>query len=446
VNEVLVPTIGPARLAGRLSAGLLLALLVLTSLPLASASAASAPARLRSTAVTPTTATLAWNAVSGAPKYRVALSTTSSMANPVFHRYAGNSAKVIGLKAGTRYYVKVRAITTKGASLSSYSSAIKVTTASRSVLAASASSPLQVGSYNIKCANCTGPGELGWFARRAAVVSAIRSQNLDVIGIQEASQGWLKDPKGKSINLSQFEDLQQRVGGSYKLTNANRYNCVKPTTPTRCVYKDWGASNDTRILYNSDRVQMLANGSKLLPSPKGSNARYLAWAILRQRSTGVKFFFANTHLQPGTSYYNLRKQETAVAMQTIKARNTESLPVISVGDFNSSRFADPSNAPYDLYMKAGFVDPLGGAANSTRAVDPSAEHTRQAWLNSFNGFVRHAKGNRSWDNGSYIDYMLTTPMRVTAWETVARLDSKGNFVGVIPSDHNMVRMTVYLPR
>ena len=43
VNEVLVPTIGPARLAGRLSAGLLLALLVLTSLPLASASAASAP-------------------------------------------------------------------------------------------------------------------------------------------------------------------------------------------------------------------------------------------------------------------------------------------------------------------------------------------------------------------------------------------------------------------
>jgi endonuclease/exonuclease/phosphatase family metal-dependent hydrolase len=211
------------------------------------------------------------------------------------------------------------------------------------------------------------------------------------------------------------------------------------------VSKDRGASQDSRILYNANRVEMLANGSKLLPSPGGANARYLAWAILRQRSTGAKFFFANTHLQPGTGYYKLRKQETDVALRTIKARNTGKLPVISVGDFNSSRFANPSNAPYDLYMKAGFVDPLGGAAKSTRAVDPAAERTKQAWLNSFNGFVRHAKGNRSWDNGSYIDYMLTTPMRVAEWQTVARLDSKGNFVGVIPSDHNMVRMTVYLP-
>jgi endonuclease/exonuclease/phosphatase family metal-dependent hydrolase len=445
VNEVTIPLTRPARLA----AALLLVLLVLASLPVPSASAATAaPSGLKSTAVTPTTVSVTWKAVTSAPKYRIQYSTKSTMAGAVYLRFTGNQARITGLTPSTAYYVKVRVITTAGASLSPYSSAIKVTTASKPVsTGAYATSPLRVGSYNIKCANCTGPNELGWAQRRSAVVAAIKSEDLDVLGVQEASQGWLKDAAGQSINLSQFEDLQQRLGAPWQLTNDKRNNCVKSTTPTACEYKDQGASQDSRILYNSSRVEMLANGSKLLPSKDaGSNARYLAWAVLRQRSTGLKFFFADTHLQPGTDAYDLRKREAEAAVATIKARNTGNLPVIAVGDFNSSRFADPSNAPYDAYLKAGLVDPLGGAANSTRAVDPAAERTQSTWLNSFNGFVRHAKGNRSWDNGSYIDYMLTTPMRVSEWETVARLDSSDDFVGVIPSDHNLIRMTVYLPR
>jgi endonuclease/exonuclease/phosphatase family metal-dependent hydrolase len=449
VNEASIPSARAGRLAGRLAAGLLLVLLVLASLPAPSASAAvAAPTGLRSTAVTPTTVSLAWGAVSRAPEYRIKYSTSATMTNPVFHRFTATSAKVIGLQPSTTYYVTVRAITTDGASLSPYAAPIRVKTAAKPVVAASASSPLRVASYNIKCANCYAgdPNELRWADRRSAVVSAIRDEDLDVIGIQEASQGWLKDASGKSIDLSQFEDLQQRLGAPWQLTNNKRNNCVKSTTPTACEYKDQGASQGTRILYNSDRVELIASGSKLLPSKDaGSNARYMTWATLRQRSTGLKFFFADSHLDPDKASYDLRKQEAEVAVSTIKARNTENLPVISVGDFNSSRFADPSNAPYDVYMKAGFADPLGGAANSTRAVDPAADLRLSTWLNSFNGFVRHAKGNRTWDNGSYIDYMLTTPMRVAEWETVARLDSNDDFVGVIPSDHNMVRMTVYLP-
>jgi endonuclease/exonuclease/phosphatase family metal-dependent hydrolase len=312
----------------------------------------------------------------------------------------------------------------------------------------SVAAPLRVGSYNIKCANCFSKqrNELRWAGRRAAVVSTIRKEKLDVIGIQEASQGWLKDSRGRQLKLSQFEDLQRRLGKPWKLTNSRRNNCVNSTTPTRCRYKYQGASQGTRILYNSARVQLVASGSKLLPSKNAANARYLAWAILRQRSTGKKFFFANSHLEPAKNAYALRKKEAQVAVQTIRAHNKAKLPVISVGDWNSSRFADPTNAPYDVYIKAGYRDPLGGKANSTRAVRPSASRRVSTWLNSYNGFVRHAKGNRKWDNGSYIDYMLTTPMRVTEWKTAARLNSKGNFVGVIPSDHNLIRMTVYLPR
>jgi endonuclease/exonuclease/phosphatase family metal-dependent hydrolase len=370
------------------------------------------------------------------------------MAGAHYYRSTGTSVRIRGLKASTTYYVKVRVITARGVDLSRYSAAVKVRTASKPV-PGKASAPLRVGSYNVKCANCFShlPNELRWANRRSAVVSAIRGQNLDVLGVQEASQGWLKDAHGRPVALSQFEDLQRRLGWPYKLTNSKRNNCVKSTTPTRCRYKNQGASQGTRILYNAARVEMLASGSKLLPSRGGTaNSRYLAWAVLRQRSTGLKFFFANAHLEAAKGAYALRKREAATAVATIKARNTARLPVIAVGDFNSSRFADPTNAPYDAYIRAGFRDPLGGVANSTRAVHATAARRVSTWLNSFNGFVRHAKGNRRWDNGSYIDYMLTTPMRVAEWRTVARLDSRGNFVGVIPSDHNLVRMVVHLPR
>ena len=48
-------------------------------------------------------------------------------------------------------------------------------------------------------------------------------------------------------------------------------------------------------------------------------------------------------------------------------------------------------------------------------------------------------------NGSNLDYILTSRMRVSEWETVAAMDANGSFIGRIPSDHNLIRATVYLP-
>jgi endonuclease/exonuclease/phosphatase family metal-dependent hydrolase len=451
--EYPVSAAGPGRAAGRLVAAVLLALLVMASLPTPQASALSGPSGLKASGVTQTSMTLSWKAVPSAPRYRIQYSTKSSMANPVYRRFTPTTATISSLNPATTYYVKVRAIKANGDNLSSYSKAITVRTASKPATTApapapaSASAALRVGSFNIKCANCASDkdNELPWSGRRDAVVSTIKGQDLDVLGVQEASQGWLKDSNGKSIDLSQFEDLENRLGGSWTLTNDKRNNCVKSTTPSNCDYKDQGASQGTRILYDAASVDLLDSGSKLLPSQdKTTNARYLAWAILRQRSTGLKFFFADSHLEPGK--YDMRADQAQAAVSAIKANNPDKLPVIAVGDWNSSRFADPANAPYDAYMKAGFVDPLGGAANSTKAVNATVEKRIDTWLNSFNDFVRQAKGNHKWDNGSYIDYMLTTPMRVSEWQTVANLDADDNFVGIIPSDHNMVRMTVHLPK
>ena len=36
-------------------------------------------------------------------------------------------------------------------------------------------------------------------------------------------------------------------------------------------------------------------------------------------------------------------------------------------------------------------------------------------------------------------------MRVTEYEVYARVDGRGRFIGTIPSDHNLVKVTLVLP-
>ena len=48
-------------------------------------------------------------------------------------------------------------------------------------------------------------------------------------------------------------------------------------------------------------------------------------------------------------------------------------------------------------------------------------------------------------NGTYLDYIFTTRMRVTEWETVADIRADGTFRTPPPSDHNLIRATVLLP-
>ena len=319
---------------------------------------------------------------------------------------------------------------------------------------AAASIPLRVGSYNVRCANCYAhePNELPWAGRRSSVVATIKAADLDVVGLQEAGQSWLKNAAGKLIDLSQFEDLAARLGAPWRLTNTKRNNCVKDTTPTGCVYADKGASKGTRILYNANRIELLAAGSKLLAYDKAeSSQRFVSWAVLRQRSTGLKFFFADAHLDPAkdsagsTRFADLRRRQAADLVATIRTHNTAHLPVITVGDFNSSKWSLPSNGPYDVMLAAGYADPLGNSYRSTKSsVHATVAKRIRTWLNSFNGFARTAPAHPTWLNGSYIDYILTSRLRVSEWETVAHLDGDRRFIGVIPSDHNLIRATVYL--
>ncbi|MDQ7993617.1 MAG: endonuclease/exonuclease/phosphatase family protein, partial [Propionicimonas sp.] len=303
-----------------------------------------------------------------------------------------------------------------------------------------AASPLRVASFNVRCANCsrndrTNKREKNWETRRAKVVAQIKAEKVDVIGVQEASPGLLKGRK-----TSQFEDLAARLGAPYKLTNTFRYGCAKTTSYKSCRKVDNGASADVRIIYNTERLTLVSQGSRQLDKEKAtSGPRFLAWAILEDKLDGRQFFFANAHTEPGQSKAKraLRKKQAALIVATIKANNPANLPVVLTGDFSSTKLTSVNTA-YDVFMKSGLVvDPLGNTRKQKSTSKATAEKLTNVKYFTLNNFKAAPTRYKGYAIGAHIDYILTSrSVRVLEYKVVLSLKSNGKFSGVIPSDHN----------
>ncbi|MGC3994463.1 MAG: hypothetical protein QM779_10210 [Propionicimonas sp.] len=324
-----------------------------------------------------------------------------------------------------------------------------------------ASSSLVVATFNVRCANCSAKSnnsrEKSWAVRSDVVVRQILGEKVDVIGVQEASPGLLHGSAyGDYDGKSQFENLVGLLGSPYKVTNDVRYNCTRTgTTFTRCGgFQDRGASQDSRIIYNSNRLTLLDSGSLRLDSRAIGNgsARYMTWAKFTDQNTGKKFIFATAHFEPGVS-----KSKSAVRVKQVKKAtaeladvNTSGLPIIWGSDLASSKLTHVGNKSYDAFIANGFVDPLGNSYKA-KTIPASAELTASTavneeyfTLNKFNKAPTTYEG-RGYKLGAHLDYILTKgDVETTAWKEVINLDSSGDFAGVIPSDHNMVRATVTL--
>ena len=405
-----------------------------------------APTGLVATPIDATSVKLTWKAIAGAPRYRVKYDVDPWKSSLYAHT-TETSLTLTGLTPRTTYSFKVRVMDTAGNFLTDYGTTAKATTPAKPV-------PLVAGSYNVRCHNCNSglAEEKPWTTRRAAVVSTIKAEDLDVVGLQEAQQSWLIKPDGSTQNKSQFEDLVEQLGTPWTLTSPARNNCVKSTTPTNCVYADQGASKGTKIIYRSDRLKLIASGSvELSRLTSGAYERYLAWATFEQRATGQRFFFGDIHLEPDndtagqTIYHDHRARQARDVLAAIKAKNTANLPVVLAGDLASSRADNPSNAPYDVLTAGGLIDPLGNVKGSTTPVKPTVEKRINTNYYSFNGWARRARRTTTQVNGVHVDAILTTPMRVSEWEMSVNVDADGLFVGTIPSDHNLLKATVWLP-
>ena len=325
-------------------------------------------------------------------------------------------------------------------------------TAAATTAVTAVSTDVKVASFNLSSVSfdskATGDHRT-WRVRRPVVVAQILRNRPDVLGLQEANQSSIY---GSSLDYgaTQYLDLKGALaakGGHYALTNSYAYNCVRAVSSANCVYQYRGASQDNRILYNTDTVTLVKQGSvKFRAQTAGKNPRYLAWAVFRMKATGRQFFFTNTHLDPYT--VSVRKAEWDEVIANTK-RLAGTLPVVSVGDYNTSKWTSYAGTYLPRMKAAGWGDVLGQTyASSTPR--PRAAVLDRAWVASYNGFRRDARPY-SYDEaqtriGNNIDWIFASnALPVKKWVTDAPIDrTTFQLVGVIPSDHFLIQATLTL--
>jgi endonuclease/exonuclease/phosphatase family metal-dependent hydrolase len=360
---------------------------------------------------------IAWDPVETATRYRVQLASDDSFDNPRTITADDRTATFKGLDAGTPFVARVRALGENGFK-SAWSETLKTET-----IKPKDPQPLAVASYNIRCHSCGGPP---WVSRRAAIASSITSHGLDVVGLQEAQQS---TPRG--VGTSQFTDLMKQLAArepGWKITD-QRIN----------------GSLGTRVIFNTRAVRLKKAGAVHYGRQLSGNQfrqRFYSWAVFTQRSSGKDFVFISTHLEPRSVSVRLA-QARQLASETAKLRG--GLPAVVVGDLNASQYH--VYGAHQALTSAGFVDPLGVMPSSHQpSGDATVEKRINTHFDSFNNFgSRPVSSVGEPLNGTYIDYIFTTPMRVLEYENVVDLDGSGHFRGGAPSDHNMLRAVVGLP-
>ena len=445
------------------------------------------PRSLHALTTTPTTVRLDWKGVKRAKGYRIQYATTAAMTSPHYARFKVSKGTLVHLDPQTRYYFRVRAINPRtGASLSPYSKGRVPSAVTKAFLGSnpppgdttppagtpgsttpttpptstptpgtsSGPADVNVASFNLfgvnNDAKATGERKV-WRERRPVVVHDILSQDVDVVGLQEADQSTVYADH-LDYGETQFDDLKGAVnsaGGHYAVTSEASYNCAKAWSSVNCDYTYQGASNSTRILYNTDTLEPVLTGSyKYAHQTTGHFDRYLAWGVFRVKATGGEFLFADTHLD---SYSAETRQGEWDELVTKLQALANGRPVVSVGDFNTSKWDDYAATYLPKMKAAGYGDVLDQQYRVSTSPQARPQQVVDAWIGSYNGFRRNV-ADFSYEDardkiGNNIDWVFASnDLTVRSWQTVVDYDPDTLEVqGVIPSDHNMVRATLSIP-
>ena len=187
---------------------------------------------------------------------------------------------------------------------------------------------ITVMSYNVRLSSAN-DGTNSWQYRYPASAMMIDDQKTDVLGMQEACPD----------QVAYFKDVQT----GYKQVGVGR---------------DDGKHKGEHMLvmYNTATTKLLKWGTFWLsetpdkPS-KGWDAacfRTAKWALMKDKKTGKKYYFVDTHLDHrGTEARRLGIQ---LIVDRIAQINTKGFPLVLVGDFNMP-IDDPSIAPAVRLLK-----------------------------------------------------------------------------------------------
>ncbi|MGN0855771.1 MAG: GH92 family glycosyl hydrolase [Kiritimatiellia bacterium] len=180
---------------------------------------------------------------------------------------------------------------------------------------------LRVGSYNIRNENGDRGSDNDWNRRRTDLVEEIRLCGLDVIGLQEVLPG---QDKYLRTALPEFAFVGEFRGSDRKSDEASP------------------------VLYRRDRFDLEKSGTFWLsehPDEPGSKSwgtactRICSYAILKDRSTGRRFCFANTHTDHVSE--QARVEGTQLIIRRMKDFGSGA-PIILTGDHNCTPEEKPA--------------------------------------------------------------------------------------------------------
>jgi endonuclease/exonuclease/phosphatase family metal-dependent hydrolase len=187
---------------------------------------------------------------------------------------------------------------------------------------------LKVMSYNIRLGSAN-DGTNSWSLRYTATGEMLEDQAPDVFGVQEALD-------------YQVRYINEMCG--YEYVGVGRENGKKE-------------GEHMAIFWNKKSVSMLKWGTFWLsetpqkPS-KGWDAacfRTATWALMKDKKTGRKFYFVNTHLDHEGK--EAQKNGLKLIVDRIGEINPEGYPMVLTGDFNMKP-DDPNLAELDSKMQS----------------------------------------------------------------------------------------------
>ena len=195
--------------------------------------------------------------------------------------------------------------------------------------ASAQSSELKVMSYNIRLGSAT-DGTNSWMYRCPATLEMLEDQKPDVVGLQEA----LRD---QVMFIEEFTKDYDYVG----------------------VGREDGKKEGEHmaIFWNKKTVKLMKWGTFWLsetpekPSMGWDAACYrtATWALMKDKRTGEKFYFVNTHLDHVGA--EARKNGLKLIVERIGQINPEGYPMVLTGDFNIKPSA-PELKDLDACMKS----------------------------------------------------------------------------------------------
>ena len=191
------------------------------------------------------------------------------------------------------------------------------------------SGELKVMSYNIRLGSAN-DGTNSWVYRCGATIEMLEDQKPDVFGVQEAL-------KAQIDLLEEFADNYDYVG----------------------VGRDDGKKDGEymAIFWNKKAVKLMDWGTFWLsetpeePSMGWDAAckRTATWALMKDKRTGKRFYFVNTHLDHVG--VEARKNGLKLIVDRIAEINPEGYPMVLTGDFNMKPSAPELNG-LDACMKS----------------------------------------------------------------------------------------------